>query len=89
VSADSVRFAHDRVRVGEAVLPFEEIIAKAYLARVQLWSDGFYATPKLYWDQSKLQGRPVLLLLVWRRGFGSRDRHADRRNARAARRCAA
>jgi xanthine dehydrogenase large subunit len=58
VSAANVRFAHDRVLVGEAVVPFEEIIAKAYLARVQLWSDGFYATPKLYWDQSKLQGRP-------------------------------
>ncbi|WP_259295063.1 xanthine dehydrogenase molybdopterin binding subunit [Paraburkholderia sp. DHOC27] len=58
VSAADVRFAHDRVRVGEAVVPFEEIIAKAYLARVQLWSDGFYATPKLYWDQSKLRGRP-------------------------------
>jgi xanthine dehydrogenase large subunit len=25
---------------------------------VQLWSDGFYTTPKLHWDQSKLQGRP-------------------------------
>jgi xanthine dehydrogenase large subunit len=58
VSAASVRFGHDRVAVGDAVVPFEEIIAKAYLARVQLWSDGFYATPKLYWDQSKLQGRP-------------------------------
>ena len=33
-------------------------IAKAYLARVQFWSDGFYATPKLYWDQATLQGRP-------------------------------
>ena len=54
----SVRFAHDRVMVGDDAIPFEEVIAKAYLARVQLWSDGFYATPKLYWDQAKLQGRP-------------------------------
>jgi xanthine dehydrogenase large subunit len=58
VSAANVRFANDNVRVGDTVVPFEEIIAKAYVARVQLWSDGFYATPKLYWDQSKLQGRP-------------------------------
>ncbi len=58
VSAAEVRFAHDSVIVGEAVIPFGEVIAKAYLARVQLWSDGFYATPKLYWDQAKLQGRP-------------------------------
>lgn len=58
VSAAQVRFASDRVIVGDDAIPFEEIIAKAYLARVQLWSDGFYATPKLYWDQATLQGRP-------------------------------
>jgi len=53
-----VVFDNDTVYVGEAGVPFEEVIAKAYLARVQLWSDGFYATPKLHWDQHKLQGRP-------------------------------
>ncbi|MEX3931329.1 xanthine dehydrogenase molybdopterin binding subunit [Paraburkholderia phymatum] len=58
VTASQVRFAGDCVLVGDAIVPFEEVIAKAYLARVQLWSDGFYATPKLYWDQAKLQGRP-------------------------------
>ncbi|MEM5438268.1 xanthine dehydrogenase molybdopterin binding subunit [Paraburkholderia diazotrophica] len=58
VTASQVRFAGDCVLIGDAVVPFEEVIAKAYLARVQLWSDGFYATPKLYWDQAKLQGRP-------------------------------
>ncbi|CAG4896804.1 xanthine dehydrogenase molybdopterin binding subunit [Paraburkholderia gardini] len=58
VSAANVRFANDSVLVGGTVVPFEEVISKAYLARVQLWSDGFYATPKLYWDQAKLQGRP-------------------------------
>ncbi|CAM2191751.1 xanthine dehydrogenase large subunit [Paraburkholderia kururiensis] len=58
VSAADVRFANDTVVVGEAVLPFDDVVAKAYLARVQLWSDGFYATPKLHWDQAKLQGRP-------------------------------
>ncbi|WP_323121758.1 xanthine dehydrogenase molybdopterin binding subunit [Burkholderia alba] len=58
VGAGEVRFADDSVRVGDTAVPFDEVIAKAYLARVQLWSDGFYATPKLYWDQAKLQGRP-------------------------------
>ena len=53
-----VIFENDTVYVGETAIPFEEVVAKAYLARVQLWSDGFYATPKLYWDQQKLQGRP-------------------------------
>ncbi|SEA65402.1 xanthine dehydrogenase molybdopterin binding subunit [Paraburkholderia sartisoli] len=58
VSAANVRFANDSVLVGGTVVPFEEVISKAYVARVQLWSDGFYATPKLYWDQATLQGRP-------------------------------
>ena len=58
VDAADVKFANDFVWVGGNGVPFGEVIAKAYLARVQLWSDGFYATPKLYWDQSKLQGRP-------------------------------
>src|SRR6185437_10206007 len=58
VSAADVRFAHERVVVGDVQVPFEEVVATAYVARVQLWSDGFYATPKLHWDQSKLQGRP-------------------------------
>ncbi len=58
VSAAEVRFANDHVLVGELAVPFGELVAKAYLARVQLWSDGFYATPKLHWDQAKLQGRP-------------------------------
>ena len=39
-------------------MPFDELIRLAYIARVQLWSDGFYATPKLHWDQAKLKGRP-------------------------------
>ena len=32
--------------------------SSAYLARVQLWSDGFYATPGLHWDRETMQGRP-------------------------------
>ncbi|CAM2176276.1 xanthine dehydrogenase large subunit [Paraburkholderia sacchari] len=58
VSAADVRFANDTVIVGDEVVPFETLVSKAYFARVQLWSDGFYATPKLYWDQKTLQGRP-------------------------------
>ncbi|RKP50919.1 xanthine dehydrogenase molybdopterin binding subunit [Trinickia fusca] len=56
--APDVVFADDGVSIGDVHLPFAEVVAKAYLARVQLWSDGFYATPKLHWDQAKLQGRP-------------------------------
>jgi xanthine dehydrogenase large subunit len=41
-----------------AALPFAQLVMQAYLARVQLWSDGFYATPGLHWNRETLQGRP-------------------------------
>jgi len=37
---------------------FADLVAKAYLERIQLWSDGFYATPGLHWDRARLQGKP-------------------------------
>ncbi len=48
----------DVVQVGDRVMSFEEVITSAYMARVQLWSDGFYTTPKLHWDREAMQGRP-------------------------------
>jgi xanthine dehydrogenase large subunit len=59
VDACSVRFEDGRVRSGSVVdILFDELVAKAYAARVQLWSDGFYATPGLHWDRTTLTGRP-------------------------------
>ena len=43
---------------GGAALPWEDLVQAAYLARVQLWSDGYYATPGLHWDRQTMQGRP-------------------------------
>ncbi|MCA1857143.1 xanthine dehydrogenase molybdopterin binding subunit [Massilia oculi] len=56
--ASEVRFADDTVFVAGQALRFGEVVAKAYLARVQLWSDGFYATPGLHWDPKTMNGRP-------------------------------
>ncbi|HEX8785087.1 MAG TPA: xanthine dehydrogenase molybdopterin binding subunit [Telluria sp.] len=53
-----VRFAADTVFVGDLEIPFGELVAKAYLSRVQLWSDGFYATPHLHWDAKTMTGHP-------------------------------
>ena len=57
-AASEVRFAAGTVFVAGLALPFGEVVAKAYLARVQLWSDGFYATPGLHWDPKTMTGRP-------------------------------
>ena len=55
---ETVAIVGDHLEIGTRRVPFDELVGKAYVARVQLWSDGFYATPKLHWDQSKLKGRP-------------------------------
>ena len=57
-SAAAVRFAGGVVHAGGASVPFCEVITAAYMARVQLWSDGFYATPGLSWDRDTMQGQP-------------------------------
>jgi xanthine dehydrogenase large subunit len=56
--AEDVRFAGDQVTLGTQSTPFAALAHDAYMARVQLWSDGFYATPGLSWDKQTLQGRP-------------------------------
>lgn len=58
VQADSIRIESDQVHIGQQTLSFEDAVMGAYMARVQLWSDGFYATPDLHWDRTTMQGRP-------------------------------
>jgi xanthine dehydrogenase large subunit len=55
---DAVTFAAGTVIANGTALPFAELVGQAYRARVQLWSDGFYATPKLHWDPRTMSGRP-------------------------------
>ncbi|MGB3555927.1 MAG: xanthine dehydrogenase molybdopterin binding subunit [Jannaschia sp.] len=53
-----VVFEGDRVRVTGAEYGFEEVAARAYMARVQLSATGFYATPDISWDRQAGRGRP-------------------------------
>ncbi|WP_394781675.1 xanthine dehydrogenase molybdopterin binding subunit [Undibacterium sp.] len=57
-AATDVQFYAQQVQVNGHNIPFAELIGKAYLARVQLWSDGFYATPHLSWDSKTMTGSP-------------------------------
>ncbi|UST53713.1 xanthine dehydrogenase molybdopterin binding subunit [Comamonadaceae bacterium OTU4NAUVB1] len=57
-NAGEVRFANDQVEVNGRTLGFATVVGEAYLDRVQLWSDGFYATPGLSWNRETLKGRP-------------------------------
>jgi len=58
VAAGAVQFANGQVTAGDHRIAFDTLVVQAYTARVQLWSDGFYATPGLHWDRATLQGRP-------------------------------
>jgi xanthine dehydrogenase large subunit len=37
---------------------FADVVKAAYANRIQLWSDGFYRTPKIHYDKTTLTGRP-------------------------------
>ncbi len=59
VDAASIRFAGSTVAIGATkTMSFRELVVEAYMARVQLWSDGFYATPGLSWDKDTMRGKP-------------------------------
>ena len=55
---EQVIFAHGQVSGPDAVMTWEQLVDDAYKSRVQLWSDGFYKTPKIHYDKHTLTGRP-------------------------------
>ena len=58
VGAGAVQFAGGQVITPQATRSFKDVVALAYANRIQLWSDGFYRTPKIHYDKTTLTGRP-------------------------------
>ncbi|MEY4099785.1 MAG: xanthine dehydrogenase molybdopterin binding subunit, partial [Pseudomonadota bacterium] len=58
VGAGAVQFAAGQVHTPKTTRSFNEVVALAYANRIQLWSDGFYRTPKIHYDKTTLSGRP-------------------------------
>jgi xanthine dehydrogenase large subunit len=56
--AGAVRFEDGMVASPKATRSFDEVVKAAYANRIQLWSDGFYRTPKIHYDKVTLTGRP-------------------------------
>jgi xanthine dehydrogenase large subunit len=54
----AVRFSNGEVVTPSKTRAFVSLVQAAYAARIQLWSDGFYKTPKIYYDKATMQGRP-------------------------------
>ena len=56
--AVAVRFAGGQVISPTQTRAFKDVVRQAYANRIQLWSDGFYRTPKIHYDKTTLTGRP-------------------------------
>ncbi|MBT0569108.1 xanthine dehydrogenase molybdopterin binding subunit [Curvibacter sp. CHRR-16] len=56
--AGAVRFEGGQVITPSSTRSFDEVVKLAYANRIQLWSDGFYRTPKIHYDKTTLTGRP-------------------------------
>ena len=58
IAPDAVRFEAGMVHTPGGSRPFVDVVRAAYMARVQLWSDGFHRTPRIHYDKATLSGRP-------------------------------
>ena len=56
--AGAVRFEGGQVVTDKSTRRWEDVVGAAYANRIQLWSDGFYRTPKIHYDKTTLTGRP-------------------------------
>nr|MDP2190912.1 xanthine dehydrogenase molybdopterin binding subunit [Rhodoferax sp.] len=56
--AGAIRFEGGQVFSPTATRSFDEVVKLAHANRIQLWSDGFYRTPKIHYDKTTLTGRP-------------------------------
>jgi xanthine dehydrogenase large subunit len=56
--AGAVRFEAGQVLSPNGTRAFDDVVRLAYANRIQLWSDGFYRTPKIHYDKTTLTGRP-------------------------------
>ncbi|POR06137.1 xanthine dehydrogenase molybdopterin binding subunit [Diaphorobacter sp. LR2014-1] len=56
--AGAIRFAGGQVISPKRTRRWEDVVKEAYANRIQLWSDGFYRTPKIHYDKTTLTGRP-------------------------------
>ncbi|MDA7746054.1 xanthine dehydrogenase molybdopterin binding subunit [Psychromonas sp.] len=58
VSKASIQFVDNQLIHDKGSIRFYELIQLAYLNRISLSATGFYATPEIYYDRKKAEGRP-------------------------------
>jgi xanthine dehydrogenase large subunit len=77
-SPEDMCFVNDTVTINGNAVAFADLVQAAHNARVQLWSDGYYATPKIHWNQLTLHGGRASTTPTGRPNLGSHCGHADR-----------
>ncbi len=58
IAPQDVTFADGRVTAGTQSWAFKELVNLAYMNRISLSANGFYKTPKIFWDRAAAKGRP-------------------------------
>jgi len=58
IGAGAVSFKDGLVITPKSSRRFDDVVQQAHANRIQLWSDGFYRTPKIHYDKTTLTGRP-------------------------------
>ena len=58
ITPQDVTFADGVVTAGSKSWPFKELVNLAYMNRISLSANGFYKTPKIFWDRAAAKGRP-------------------------------
>jgi len=58
VAPADIRFMDGQVQIGPQRLEFAQLVRQAYHARISLSSTGYYRTPRIQWDSTKMSGQP-------------------------------
>ena len=58
IDPDALHFEDSQVVVGRERFTFVDFVKQAWLARIPLWSSGFYATPDIHFDKATRKGHP-------------------------------
>jgi xanthine dehydrogenase large subunit len=58
IKENDIVFAGSQVHLGGKKINFNKFISLAYLNRVELFSNGYYKTPKIHYDKANSHGRP-------------------------------
>ena len=59
---EEIVFVDGYVVASRHSMTFKELVKQAHRARVSLSATGYYKTPKIHWDSTKMKGRPFIIL---------------------------